>query len=482
MKITGDAEGMAPRWWTALRARLPRGIVLPEPEWRRRHRIIVVVLAAHIPGLLVFGLFTGVNRWAVAGVTAVVAIAGAGATVRGSRGRRALCATGGLLLCSTALVLFSGGVMEAHLHFFAATVLVSLYERWLPLLSMLFFVAVEHAIGVVEYPKMYGMDHGTGRAALIAATHAAFLLAMAATLMVFWSYTERTHRRVEQYRSQLLDAEMGAIARLREANQIREDLIGSVSHEFRTPLTAIRGAATTLRRASDRIRPEDRAKLLDGIVSHGERLSRLLEDMLSAASASAADPAAVADVSRAVMEIRGRMPRELPLTLTVEPRLAAYIERHSLHQLVGALADHLRDHARQDQPVTIGAVRDGAHVQVMLIYASSGDDTDDPARLLEPFGSREGARTGRSGTVSLYVVRRLAEVHGGTVTVASSGRSITLTVRLRALRTPGSRKAARRAPDLRADLPITGPTGAADIPDTDGEPVPDETPEPARNE
>jgi K+-sensing histidine kinase KdpD len=275
---------------------------------------------------------------------------------------------------------------------------------------------------------------------------------------------------------------MGAIARLREANQIREDLIGSVSHEFRTPLTAIRGAATTLRRASDRIRPEDRAKLLDGIVSHGERLSRLLEDMLSAASASAADPAAVADVSRAVMEIRGRMPRELPLTLTVEPRLAAYIERHSLHQLVGALADHLRDHARQDQPVTIGAVRDGAHVQVMLIYASSGDDTDDPARLLEPFGSREGARTGRSGTVSLYVVRRLAEVHGGTVTVASSGRSITLTVRLRALRTPGSRKAARRAPDLRADLPITGPTGAADIPDTDGEPVPDETPEPARNE
>src|SRR3954464_11794435 len=109
MKLTGDAEGMAPRWWTALRARLPRGIVLPEPEWRRRHRIIVIVLAAHLPGLLAYGLFSGAHRGAVAGFTAVAAIAAAGAAVRGSRGRRALCATGGLLLCSTALVLFSGG-------------------------------------------------------------------------------------------------------------------------------------------------------------------------------------------------------------------------------------------------------------------------------------------------------------------------------------------------------------------------------------
>src|SRR5690242_18890632 len=277
MTISRNPEGMAPRWWTALRARLPRGIVLPEPEWRRRHRVIVVVLAAHVPGLLLYGLFAGANRWLVATLTALVALAAAGATVRGSRSRRALSATAGLLLSSTALVLFSGGAMEAHLHYFAATVLVALYERWLPLLSMLFFVAVEHVLGVLLYPEMYGMDHGMGRAALIAAVHAGFLLGMAATLMVFWSYTERTHRRVQQYRSQLLDAEVGAITRLREANQIREDLIGSVSHEFRTPLTAIRGAATTLRRASDRIRPEDRAKLLDGIVSHGERLSRLLE-------------------------------------------------------------------------------------------------------------------------------------------------------------------------------------------------------------
>ncbi len=122
----------------------------------------------------------------------------------------------------------------------------------------------------------------------------AFLLAAGVVLVTFWRFSERVCGQQEEYRRELFDAEIGALARLKEAGQIREDLIASVSHEFRTPLTAIRGSAATLLARADQICPDDRATLLRGVVEHSDRLSRLLEDMLLAASSAAmADAGAV---------------------------------------------------------------------------------------------------------------------------------------------------------------------------------------------
>jgi K+-sensing histidine kinase KdpD len=259
-----------------------------------------------------------------------------------------------------------------------------------------------------------------------------FLLAAGVVLVTFWRFSERVYGQQEEYRRELFDAEIGALARLREAGQIREDLIASVSHEFRTPLTAIRGSAATLLARADKICPNDRDTLLRGVVEHSDRLSRLLEDMLLAASSAAvADAGTVADVSTAVSRFALGQARP-PVLFEIEPGLAAYLDAAALDQVVQALADHARAEARRDRPVHVQAWREAGEVVVELGYVPGRQE--DLRRLFEPFGSRESARTGRPASLALYVARRLVEAHGGRTSAVRDGDGIRVRVALRALR------------------------------------------------
>jgi signal transduction histidine kinase len=299
-----------------------------------------------------------------------------------------------------------------------------------------YLVAVAFGVGVV------------GRSAANAATGAvlgvAFLLAAGIVVVTFWRFSERAYAQQERYRRELFDAELGVLARLREAGQIREDVIASVSHEFRTPLTAIRGSAATLLARIDQIRPEDRATLLTGIVEHSGRLGRLLEDMLLAASATAAtDSGAIADVTAALAGFSLDQARP-PVTAEVEADLAAYVDAVSLDRVVRALADHVRDEARRDRPVDLRARREAGEVVIDVSYASSRSG-EDLRRLFEPFGSRESAQTGRPASLALFVARRLVEAHGGRVAAGRDHDRTRLRVALRGLR-PRERAATTRPP------------------------------------
>ena len=262
---------------------------------------------------------------------------------------------------------------------------------------------------------------------------AAMLVAAVVVLFAARRFAERGYDKQERYRSQLFDAELSALTRLQEAGRIREDLIASVSHEFRTPLTAIRGSAATLASRGDRITPESRDVLLGGIVEHADRLGRLLEDMLLAASARPApESGAVADVTAAVRGFRLGQARP-PVQLDVAPGLAAYVDGVSLDQVVRALADHVRDDARKDRPVTLRARQLAGEVVVDLLYGSSRSETE-LRELFEPFGSREAAETGRPATLALYVVRRLVEAHGGRALIGHEDDQLRVRIALRALR------------------------------------------------
>jgi K+-sensing histidine kinase KdpD len=262
---------------------------------------------------------------------------------------------------------------------------------------------------------------------------AAMLAAAVVVLVAARRFADRGYDKQEQYRSQLFDAELSALTRLREANRIREDLVASVSHEFRTPLTAIRGSAATLASRGDRIPPESRETLLRGIVEHADRLNKLLEDMLLAASARPAPGSgAVADVTAALTGFRLGQARP-PVVLEVEPGLAAYVDAITLHQVVRALADHVRAEARRDRTVTLRARRQDGEVVVDLLYGSTRSEAE-LRELFEPFGSRESAETGRPATLALYVVRRLVEAHGGRAIGSRDGDELRVRLALRALR------------------------------------------------
>jgi K+-sensing histidine kinase KdpD len=265
------------------------------------------------------------------------------------------------------------------------------------------------------------------------AVGATMLVAALVVLVYARRFAERGYEKQERYRNQLFDAELSALTRLQEASRIREDLVASVSHEFRTPLTAIRGSAATLATRGDRIPPEARERLLRGIVEHADRLNKLLEDMLLAASARPApESVAVADVTAALSAFRLGQARP-SVVLEVAAGLAAYVDAASLDQVVRALADHVRAEARRDRPVTLRADRRDSEVVIDLLYGGTRSEAQ-LRELFEPFGSRESVETGRPATLALYVVRRLVETHGGRAAAGREGDQLWVGIALRALR------------------------------------------------
>jgi len=442
----GNSAEKSKAWWM----RVPRGAPLPEAEWRSRHRLIVSVLTLHVPALLVAGLLTDSQLIVTFGQLSVIAVLVVLAAIPGGRVRRSLAATVGLLTCSAVLVAMSDGMSEAHFYFFVMLIFVALYQDWRPFVAAFLYVLLEQIlVGALLFQRGYSdTAGGSQEPAVLALVHGAFIAAAGAVLVVFWGWSERSHDREESYRIQLMDAEMGAIARMREVGQMREDLMTSVSHEFRTPLTAIRGVVATLRSQGERITPEVRDSLLAGIEEHEQRLSRLLEDMLTAASASMSDPTAAADVSAALQAARDR-PR---VRTSSAPGLMAAISPATLEQVVAALIRHGRDHARDGGLIRLeGRAHDGEAL-IVLRYITNASTAECPKRLLEPFASRESAETGRPTSLDLYLARRLAEVHDGRMEAAVEGATVTITARFRRL--PTMTSDAPPDPPVAASLPI----------------------------
>jgi K+-sensing histidine kinase KdpD len=234
----------------------------------------------------------------------------------------------------------------------------------------------------------------------------------------------------ERDRQAVFAADLSTLSRLREASQIREDLIASVSHEFRTPMTAIRGNAATLVHRYEQLDRDTKEDLLVGILESSDRLSRLLEDMLVVASASGGDAGAVADVSTAVLRFNPAPPK-FSLQVDVDPHLGAFIDSESLCRVVTALGEHVRESARRDRTVFIDARRCADQVLVGLSYTTT-DARQNLQPLLDPFAN-EDSQTGRPASLALYVVRRLVEAHGGRVTISGHGDERAIQLSLRAL-------------------------------------------------
>ena len=249
----------------------------------------------------------------------------------------------------------------------------------------------------------------------------------------------RRINRAAQDSEQLAAAELSADrsdvrAQIAQTDRMRADLIGTVSHEFRTPLTGIRGAALTLLKRGDRLDKEGRDRLLLAVLDQQERLSRLLENMLTAAQATAVDCDATAEVDAVAAEVAmlAAVGRETGVSVVVTPGTVARIDRPALHQVLANLVDNALQHGAHGAVPLVAAGQDTKGVWVTVSNEGRILDLTDAGRLFEPFTQVEsGATRDREGLgMGLYVVRRLVEVYGGTVAVHSDSGWVTVEVRL----------------------------------------------------
>ncbi len=418
----------------AVQAWLPSGRALTERDFAWRHRVVCLFVAAHLPvlGLLALAFGKGV-------VHGLVEVAGVGALLAAAlapvaRRTASVAATLALLSCSALLVHLFDGRTELHFHYFVAVAVVALYQDWSVFAAAIGFVAVQHFVVSLVLPGAVVAD---GRNPLaVSAVHAAFVLAEACVLTVFWHANEQARTAEETLARALWEGQASVRERMLETDRIRRDLIATVSHEFRTPLTGIRGAALTLLKRGDRLDAAGRERMLHAVLEQQERLSRLLENMLTASQATAADASAVTDVHGVAAEVAMLAGAEHPgrpaVSVLVEPGAVARIERQALHQVLANLVDNALVHGAAGAVPLITGGRDERGVWVAVSNDGSEIDPASAGDLFEPFAQADSTATrGTEGLgMGLYVVRRLVEVHGGQVEVRSDAGWVTVEVRL----------------------------------------------------
>lgn len=189
-------------WWPAW---LPRGGSLPDAAWNARHRVVMALLWAHVVAIPLYGMYRGnsfLHAWADTGVVAIAAVvAGLG---RLGRGVSSSIAAAGLMISSGVIVHLSGGMIEAHFHFFVMIPVIALYEAWAPFTLAVAYVLLHHGLmGTVNPQAVYNHPAARERPWVFAGVHAAFFAFAAGACLANWWLHERA-RLVSQSQARLL--------------------------------------------------------------------------------------------------------------------------------------------------------------------------------------------------------------------------------------------------------------------------------------
>lgn len=241
----------------------------------------------------------------------------------------------------------------------------------------------------------------------------------------------------------LLDAlaDMGALAiervrlvedldkaeRAAETDRLRQALLTSISHDLRTPLSSVLGAASTLRDLDAALPPEAKADLLGTIIEESERLNRFIAnllDMTRLEAGAVAPNLALQDVGEIIDTALRRVDKVLRghrVVVDIEADLPALrLDPVLFEQVLVNILDNAAKYAPEGSAVTVRARR--AEFQLSIAVTDEGDGLAeaDTERVFDKFyRARKGDRV-RAGTgLGLAISRGFVEAMGGRVTAAN---------------------------------------------------------------
>lgn len=246
--------------------------------------------------------------------------------------------------------------------------------------------------------------------------------------------TERDRARSESAeRRRALDEVAAAreqLARLveteRRASEMRDAFNGIISHELRTPITAIYGGAKLLARRDRELAPETRRELIADLEAETDRLYRLVEDLLVLSRSERAtiervdDPVVVQRiVERVVRSEQERWP-SIKFLAETQPAATARGEDTYVEQVLRNLLSNAAKYSPGGS--TVRAVVDETEegVRVRVLDQGPGIDPAESSRLFELY-YRSPSTSGAAGGagIGLFVCRALVEAMGGRIWATS---------------------------------------------------------------
>jgi len=229
-----------------------------------------------------------------------------------------------------------------------------------------------------------------------------------------------------------------------EANRAKDDFLMTLSHELRTPMTAILGWSRMLpaMSADDPMFHEAVASIAGG----AQLQARLIDDILDVSrivSGKLRLAPETMEVSRVIMNAAEAVnataqAKGITVTLTLAPTLGVMIaDPTRIQQVIWNLLNNAVKFTPRGGKVEVSARRTASHVQISVTDSGEGIDPRFLPHIFEPFRQAESPQTRVHGGLGLglSIVRYIAEAHGGTVSAESEGRgkgstfTVTLPVR-----------------------------------------------------
>ncbi|HWE12014.1 MAG TPA: ATP-binding protein [Solirubrobacteraceae bacterium] len=220
-----------------------------------------------------------------------------------------------------------------------------------------------------------------------------------------------------------MQAEAVETAALRRSDDVKTALLRAVSHDLRSPLTAIVAGGHALGASS--LTEEERRELSAAVVGEGTRLSALVDKLLdlSKLQAGSAEPRrdwiSVEDVLLTARD--GLGDRSAEIRLSIDPDVPAL--RADGAQLERAFANVLENARRYSDglPVSVHARRMGSQVVVRIVDQGPGIPAAERERIFEPFyrSRGPGPRPWTGSGLGLAIARGFVEANGGTISVES---------------------------------------------------------------
>ncbi len=219
------------------------------------------------------------------------------------------------------------------------------------------------------------------------------------------------------------------ITELRRLERVRRDFVANVSHEFRTPLTAIQGFSETLL-AGAIDDPQNRTRFLEIILEHSRRLARLTEDLLVLSKMDAERleleirRLSVSQLIESCLETAQHRAAEKELHVSVNmpqdlPDIAG--DRRRLAEVLQNLLDNAIQYTLPGGKIIVSA--DAREEEIVLTVSDTGIGIPkaDQSRIFERFYRVDAARSREAGGtgLGLAIAKHLVEVHGGRLWVES---------------------------------------------------------------
>ena len=224
------------------------------------------------------------------------------------------------------------------------------------------------------------------------------------------------------------------ISALKEVDRLKSQFVSDVSHELRTPLTNIRLYLDLLETTEDKAKIE---RYLETLTRESERLANLIDDLLSLSRLEAGatpynpEPVDVGELLLALVEDRRSLAASRGLELFMESDTTlpeVYVDKRLMSQVFTNLLTNAMHYTPEGERITVRSTvpkrKNKDWVTAVIEDSGIGILPEEQPLIFDRFyRGHAGESSGEAGTgLGLAICKEIAELHGGRITVESSGR------------------------------------------------------------